>query len=74
MRVTGRVCCGGAEQLRKYEGACVSYFSLFFDAFNKSDKKTLVANLSPLFPTADVVGEFVTEPYAKLDDRAPEKW
>ena len=52
----------------------MSYFSLFFDAFNKSDKKTLVANLSPLFPTADVVGEFVTEPYAKLDDRAPEKW
>jgi len=44
------------------------------EAFAKSDKKTFKDNLSPFFATADSCAEFVSEPYAKYEERAPDKW
>lgn len=44
------------------------------EAFAKSDKKTFKDNLSPFFATADSCGEFVLEPFAKYEERAPDKW
>lgn len=52
----------------------MQFFNEFFEAFNKSDKKTYKENLSPFFATSDTCMDFVTEPYVKFDERAPDKW
>lgn len=44
------------------------------EAVAKSDKKTLKDNLAPFFPTPDLAKDFLKEPYAKFDERPPEKW
>lgn len=44
------------------------------EALAKSDKKTLKDNLSPFFALNDNAKEFIKEPYAKFDERPPEKW
>jgi hypothetical protein len=44
------------------------------EALAKSDKKTLKDNLSPFFVLADNAKEYIKEPYAKFDERPPEKW
>jgi hypothetical protein len=50
------------------------FFEKFFEAFAKSDKKTMAGNLAPFFPNADNSGEYLADPYPKYEERAPEKW
>ena len=57
-----------------YESKAKQFFVQFAEAFAKSDKKTFKENLSPFFATTDSCGEFVSEPYAKYEERAPDKW
>lgn len=49
-------------------------FQALLDSIAKSDKKTLKDNLSPFFASADNLKDFIKEPYAKFDERPPEKW
>ena len=49
-------------------------FTALLEAVAKSDKKTLKQNLSPFFATADNLKEYIKDPYAKLDERPPDKW
>lgn len=44
------------------------------EAFAKSDKKTFKDNLGPFFALPDTCAELVCEPYAKYEERAPDKW
>lgn len=44
------------------------------EAVAKSDKKTLKDNLSPFFPSGDIIKDQVKDPYSKFDERAQEKW
>lgn len=50
------------------------FFVNFAEAFGKSDKKTFKDNLGPYFATAEHCSELVAEPYAKYEERAPDKW
>jgi len=52
----------------------LSWFSEFFEVFARSDKKTFKENLAPFFATTDMCADFVSEPYAKFEDRVPDKW
>ena len=44
------------------------------EAFAKSDKKTFKDNLGPFFAQPDTCSDLVSEPYAKFEERAPDKW
>ena len=52
----------------------MQFFTEFFDAFAKSDKKTYKENLSPFFATADTCMDFCAEPYVKFDEKPADKW
>ncbi len=62
------------DKLKEYQSKAKTFFVQFMEAFAKSDKKTFKDNLSPFFATADSCAEFVSEPYAKYEERAPDKW
>ena len=44
------------------------------EAIAKSDKKSLKQNLSPFFPSGEVIKQQVKDPTTKFDERPPEKW
>jgi hypothetical protein len=52
----------------------LAWFGEFFEVFAKSDKKTFKDNLTPFFAVADTCADYVSEPYAKFEERTPDKW
>ena len=40
----------------------------------KSDKKTIIANLTPMFGTYDTLNEMLSDPYTRIDEKPSEKW
>ena len=63
-----------ADKKKAYEAKCRVYFGQFGEAFAKSDKKTFKDNLTPFFGSADACGAYVSEPYPKYEEKAPDKW
>lgn len=62
------------DKIKDFQAKARNFFTSFAEAFAKSDKKTFKDNLGPFFATADLVGEHVSEPYCKYEERAPDKW
>lgn len=52
----------------------IQWFAEFFEVVGRSDKKTFKENLTPFFATADQCADYVGEPYAKFEERTPDKW
>lgn len=57
-----------------FEAKAKAFFPMFAEKFSKSDKKTFKENLSPFFGTGETVSDFVTEPYPRYEEKAPDKW
>jgi hypothetical protein len=60
--------------MKAYEEKAKEFFELFMQAFAKSDKKTFKDNLNQFFANAEHVGELVSEPYPKFEEKTPDKW
>jgi hypothetical protein len=52
----------------------LAWFGEFFEVFARSDKKTFKDNLTPFFAGVDTCTDYVSEPYAKFEERTPDKW
>lgn len=62
------------DKIKEYQAKAKSFFVSFAETFARSDKKTFKDNLGIFFATPDNLQEFVSEPYAKYEERAPDKW
>ena len=62
------------DKIKDYQSKAKSFFVSFSETFGRSDKKTFKDNLGVFFASADSCGEYVAEPYAKYEERAPDKW
>jgi hypothetical protein len=62
------------DKVIAYQQKALSFFTLFAEAFAKSDKKTIKDNLAPFFATPETCIDYVAEPYARYDERPPDKW
>ena len=61
------------DRINQYKDKASTFFTRFAENFAKSDKKTFKENLTPFFANADMA-DFVREPYAKYEDKPPDKW
>jgi len=61
------------DRVNAYKDKALTFFARFAESFAKSDKKTFKENLMPFFANADMA-EYVKEPYAKYEDKPPDKW
>ena len=59
-----------AEVLENVEG----FFNRWSQTFAASDKKTFKENLPPFFALSDEIKQYVKEPYARYEERTPDKW
>jgi hypothetical protein len=62
------------DRVNQVKASVMRFFNDYFEAYNKSDKKTFKENLSPFYATADTCMDFVAEPYVKFDERPADKW
>ena len=62
------------DKIRDYQNNAKSFFTSFSETFARSDKKTFKDNLAVFFASVEHCAEFVAEPYAKYEERAPDKW
>lgn len=62
------------DRIAEYCTKAITFFTSFAETFGRSDKKTYKDNLSPFFATPDTCIDYVSEPYARYEERPPEKW
>lgn len=62
------------DKVIAYQEKAKCFFTQFAEAFAKSDKKTFKDNLAPFFATPETCLDYVAEPYARYEERQPDKW
>merc|ERR1712167_533771 len=62
------------DRVDSYKEKAKTFFTGFLETFAKSDKKTFKDNLSPFFATPESAADFCAEPYARFEERPPDKW